>query len=122
MEKREPDLFSPDLYKAVTFADEYLRCHIDQRMYFVLGTWAGIKQKENSEREELVERVKPKPMLAELCINLGEGQAVVSPEGTVEFCDTGLNISMRDLQFVVQEAEAYMKYREERIDAQTKAQ
>ena len=74
---------------------------------------------EQSE-QELVERVEPKPALAELCINLGEGQAVVSPEGTVEFCDTGLNISLRDLQFVVHEAEAYMKYRGER-DAQTKA-
>ena len=77
---------------------------------------------EQSEQELVVERVEPKPALAELCINLGEGQAVVSPEGTVEFCDTGLNISLRDLQFVVHEAEAYLKYREERIDAQTKAQ
>ena len=76
---------------------------------------------EQSE-QELVERVEPKPALAELCINLGEGRAVISPEGTVEFCDTGLNISLRDLQFVVQEADAYLKYMEERADAQTKAQ
>ena len=55
------------------------------------------------------------PALAELCINLAEGQAVVSPMGTVEFCDTGMNISLRDLKFVVQEAEAYMKYREGRF-------
>ncbi len=79
----------------------------------------GTEQSEQSE-QELVE-LKPKsPALAELCINLAEGQAVVSPEGTVEFCDTGLNISLRDLKFVVQEAEAYMKYREGR-GAQTKA-
>ncbi|MFH1322435.1 MAG: hypothetical protein ABIH80_01195 [Methanobacteriota archaeon] len=52
--------------------------------------------------------------LAELCINVGVGQAVVSPEGKIEFHDTGLNISLRDMQFVVQEAEAYIKYRKER--------
>jgi len=75
---------------------------------------------EQSEQELVVERVEPKSALAELCINLIEGQAVVSPKGTVEFCDTGMNISLRDLQFVVQEAEAYLKYREER-GAQTKA-
>lgn len=57
-------------------------------------------------------------VLAELCININEGQAVVSPDGKIEFNDTGLNISLRDLQFVVQEAEAYMKYRKER-NAQT---
>ena len=62
---------------------------------------------------------KPGAALAELCINIGEGQAVVSPEGKIEFHDTGLNISLRDLQFVVQEAEAYIKYRKERGDAQT---
>ena len=66
------------------------------------------------ERQGIIERVKPKPMLAELCINIGDGQAVISPEGTVEFCDTGMNISLRDLQFVVQEAEAYLTYRGER--------
>ena len=60
--------------------------------------------------------------MAELCINIGEGegQAVVSPEGKIEFHDTGLNISLRDLQFVVQEAEAYIKYRKERM-GQTQA-
>lgn len=55
--------------------------------------------------------------LAELCINVGEGQAVISPDGKIDFNDTGLNISLRDLKFVVQEAEAYMtytKYRKER--------
>ncbi|MFH0903754.1 MAG: hypothetical protein V1854_01015 [Methanobacteriota archaeon] len=79
------------------------------------------------ERQDIIERVKPKPALAELCINLGEGQAVVFPEGKIEFCDTGMNIFLRDLQYVVKEAEAYMKYRNERVgciedqDAQTKA-
>ena len=54
------------------------------------------------------------PTLAELCINLSEGQAVISPKGNIEFYDIGLNISLRNLQFVVQEAEAYMKYKKER--------
>jgi hypothetical protein len=119
LQEREPDLFTPDMYVAVKFADEfadeYMRKHQTltrtPRIMFILGEAAGVRQ----EGQQLVERVNPKPALAELCINLKEGQAVVSPEGTIEFCDTGMNISLQDLQFVVQEAEAYMKYREERI-------
>ncbi|MFH0904500.1 MAG: hypothetical protein V1854_04850 [Methanobacteriota archaeon] len=51
-------------------------------------------------------QAKPGAALAELCINVGEGQAVISPDGKIDFNDTGLNISLRDLKFVVQEAEA----------------
>jgi len=71
------------------------------------------KGREQFEKDDEAEPVRHSA-LAELCINIGEGQAVVSPEGKIEFHDTGLNISLRDLQFVVQEAEAYMKYRKER--------
>lgn len=59
-------------------------------------------------------QAKHSAALAELCINVNEGQAVVSPEGKIEFNDTGMNISLQDLQYVVQEAEAYLKYRKER--------
>jgi len=78
------------------------------------------KGREQFEKDDEAEPVRHSA-LAELCINIGEGegQAVVSPEGKIEFHDTGLNISLRDLQFVVQEAEAYIKYRKERGDAQT---
>lgn len=69
----------------------------------------------NTSQEDAQRVAKPGAALAELCINIGEGQAVVSPEGKIEFHDTGLNISLRDLQFVVQEAEAYLKYRKTRI-------
>ncbi len=64
------------------------------------------------DREGHFEDAKAKlgAALAELCINISEGQAVVSPEGNIDFHDTGLNISLRDLKFVVQEAEAYMTY------------
>ena len=73
------------------------------------------KGREQFEKDDEAEPVRHSA-LAELCINIGEGggQAVVSPEGKIEFHDTGLNISLRDLQFVVQEAEAYIKYRKER--------
>jgi len=77
------------------------------------------KGREQFEKDDEAEPVRHSA-LAELCINIGEGQAVVSPEGKIEFHDTGLNISLRDLQFVVQEAEAYMKYRKERM-GQTQA-
>ena len=69
------------------------------------------KGREQFEKDDEAEPVRHSA-LAELCINIGEGQAVVSPEGKIEF--HGLNISLRDLKFVVQEAEAYMKYRKER--------
>jgi hypothetical protein len=138
LQKREPDLFTSDLYKAVKFADEYVRTQWNitevervhrqsistvSRIVFILGEAAGVhrqEEKPESQDQLLVEvtpRVNPKPALAELCINLKEGQAVISPECNIEFCDTGMNISLQDLKFVVQEAEAYMKYREERQDA-----
>jgi hypothetical protein len=114
----EPDLFTPDLYKAVVFVDEYMRSR-DQRIVFVLGDAAGVhRQKEKPTcsidieyarrqgigvRERGVEKVIKSPALAELCINIRGGQAVISPEGNIEFHDTGLNISLRDLKFVVQE-------------------
>ncbi|MFH1188247.1 MAG: hypothetical protein V1652_00170, partial [bacterium] len=183
LHNHEPDMFTPDLYKAVTFADEYGRSKIDARIVFLLGEVVGVRREkprgaipvhldpkayigtnikegttdvsisiqhideggkyfivmwddgqhhevlfpiyllerdEIVKRQDIIKRVKPKPALAELCINLGEGQAVISPEGKIEFHDTGLNISLQDLQYMVQEAEAYMKYREERVDAQTK--
>jgi hypothetical protein len=151
LQKREPDLFTPDLYKAVKFADEYVRTQWNiakvekvhrqsistvLRIVFILGEAAGVHRQEektsaftvydnsrlSEEEQEIVERVNPKPALAELCINIGDGQAVISPEGNIEFNnDTGMNISLRDLNFVIKEAEAYMKYREERADAKAKA-
>lgn len=110
----EPDLFTPDLYNAVKFADEYIQEHHAPKI-------PGIVFMLRKETKKIIDCVNPKPALAELCINLAEGQAVISPDGTVEFHDTGLNISLLNLKFVVQEAEAYLKYRNERADAQTKA-
>jgi len=78
------------------------------------------KKSEQSEDDQEPSEPVRHSALAELCINIGEGQAVVSPDGKIEFHDTGLNISPQDLQFVVQEAEAYIKYMKER-NAQTQA-
>jgi hypothetical protein len=116
---REPALTTRDLYEAVKFA-----CHTNQRRVFIIEEAAGVHRQEEKPEEELeiIERVNPKPALAELCIHIEGGQAVISPEGNIEFHDTGMNISLQDLQFVVQEAEAYMKYREERTDVQTETQ
>jgi len=85
-----------------------------------IADWTKAEEQYKQMNEDMMTAQVPThhSALAELCINIGEGQAVVSPEGKIEFHDTGLNISLRDLQFVVHEAEAYMKYRKER-NAQT---
>lgn len=109
LQKREPNIFTPDLYKAVVYADEHMQSHTDQRIKFVLGEVVGVhKHKEFVHFEDA--KAKLGAALAELCININEGQAVISSDGKIEFNDTGLNISLRDLKFVVQEAEAYMTY------------
>ena len=75
------------------------------------------ESKQKQPQEDCYKNAEPvrHPALAELCINLQEGQAVVRPNGDIEFNDTGLNISLRDLKFVVQEAEDLM-YRKERME------
>jgi hypothetical protein len=43
--KREPALFTPDLYTAVKFVNEYNLMNIGRRIIFVLGEMAGVEKK-----------------------------------------------------------------------------
>ena len=53
------------------------------------------------------------PTIAELCIDIGEGQAVVTIDNSIEFTDCG-KLSLADLEFLVDEAKAFIRYRDAR--------
>jgi hypothetical protein len=52
-------------------------------------------------------------MVAELCIDVGDGQVVVTTDNTFEFHDC-LPISIDDMKYVIEEAEAFVVYRDGR--------
>ena len=56
---------------------------------------------------------KSNPTIAELCIDIGDGQAVVTIDDSIEFTDCG-KLSLADLEFLVDEAKAFIKYRDAR--------
>ena len=53
------------------------------------------------------------PSVAELCINIGNGQAVVTTDNCIEFTDCG-KLPLADLEFLVNEAKAFIRYRDAR--------
>ena len=53
------------------------------------------------------------PTIAELCIDIGDGQAVVTTDNCIEFTDCG-KLSLVDLEFLVDEAKAFIRYRDAR--------
>jgi len=66
------------------------------------------------KEEELEEIKQRKHTLAELCINIGEGQAVITKEDLVEFHDC-LPLSIPELEYVINEAKNYISFRNYRI-------
>ena len=56
---------------------------------------------------------EPNPTIAELCIDIGDGQAVVTIDDSIEFTDCG-KLSLADLEFLVDEAKAFIEYRDAR--------
>ena len=59
------------------------------------------------------------PIIAELCIDIGDGQAVVTIDNSIEFTDCG-KLSLADLEFLVDEVKAFIKYRDARNLVNTK--
>lgn len=51
--------------------------------------------------------------IAELCIDIGDGQAIVRKDGEIEFEDC-LPLSVRSMEFIAKEAKAFIKYRRRR--------
>ncbi len=53
--------------------------------------------------------------LAELCIDVGSGQAIVKKDNTIEFNDCGDNLTPDDLNFIERESREFIKYRNNRL-------
>lgn len=67
-----------------------------------VGNMASVTVREHNDR-----------MVAELCIDVGGGQVVVTTDNTFEFHDC-LPISIDDMKYVIDEAEAFVAYRDDR--------
>ena len=52
--------------------------------------------------------------IAELCIDIDEGQAIVQKNNEIDFQDC-TPIHVKKLEFVVQEAKAFIRYRSKRL-------
>ncbi len=66
-------------------------------------------------KEEDLEKIKQrKHTLSELCIDLGDGQAVITKEDLIEFHDC-LPISIQELEYVLGEAKNFISFRNFRI-------
>lgn len=66
-------------------------------------------------KEEELEKIKMrKHTLAELCIDIGDGQAVITKEDLIEFHGC-VPISIPELEYVIQEAKNYISFRNFRV-------
>lgn len=66
-------------------------------------------------KEEDVEQIKQrKHTVSELCIDIGDGQAVITKEDLIEFHDC-LPLSIPELEYVIRESKNYISFRNYRI-------
>ena len=80
----------------------------------------ALKQIGLGNKASVIVREHHEHQVAELCIDVGGGQAVVrSDDNMIEFDDC-LPISIDDLKYVIDEASAFIEYRDERNSGATR--
>ncbi|MBU4190076.1 MAG: hypothetical protein KJ886_03655 [Candidatus Thermoplasmatota archaeon] len=66
------------------------------------------------KKQDLEEIKQRKHTLSELCIDIGNGQAVITKEDLIEFHDC-IPVSIPELEYVTREAKNYISFRNYRV-------